>query len=272
MSKSMLKPLSEVSDEFLIKRTHALLKGCHLHGGNQLAIAPEISEAVHAALAAIEERGLSTKIKIPDILHGADPLPDYPDGKLFRYLDSPFLENFLKGQISFRLASSLNEEIHEGRRDNEMGRSFHRPNGNITISGTTYPSKDFVITQPVGIEYHLLCLSFEKSRKLARDFNQSGMSFVVINDVPRFLELIEAGVRKQYPNAYFVTGAVAYFDSLSAAGRLTKIFDEVVTQKEINYFYQQEYRIAVADTNCSEKWLNISMNPPAGMMEIQRFS
>ncbi|HEY8932991.1 MAG TPA: hypothetical protein VIM44_06750 [Rariglobus sp.] len=268
----MSKPLSEVKDEFLINRTHALLKGGHLHGGNRLAIRPEISKAIRVALAEVEKRGLSAKIKMPDILHGSDPLPDYPDGKLFRYLDDPFLEDFLKGEISFRLARSLKEDAHEGRRDNEMERSFHRANGNITIDDIEYASTDFIVTQPIGIEYHMLCLSVEKSRKLARDFTKKGMGFVVIHDVPRFLDMIEEAIRRKYPNAYFVAGAVTYFDALSETERMTKIFDEAIKLKEIHYFYQQEYRVAVADTDCAEERLNVSINPPAGMMEIERFS
>lgn len=262
------KPLSEVSDQFLITRSHALLKGCHLHGGNRLGLRPEISEAVHAALAEVKERGLSAQIKMPEILSGTDPLPDYPKGKLFRYLDSPHLENFLKGRISFRLASSLQEDAHEGRRDNEMGRSYHGPNGNVTISGTTYPSTNFTVTQPIGLDYHLLCLSAERSRKLARDFNKTGMSFVVINDAGLFLDLVEEAVREKYPKAYFMAGAVTYYDPLSQSSLITKVLDDIVKLKEINYFYQQEYRIALADTNCADMRMDISITPPDGLLEM----
>ena len=268
----MDKPVTQLSESHLLQRIDALLSACYVTG-ETIHVPTPVREILHAALDEASNRGIRGKVKMPAIIDGMEPLPEFPENALIRYSENKYLDEFAAGKIPFRLANSYETDAHHARNDNEMMRSYHAADCIITIAGTSYPSKDFVINQKIAddgnlIHYYLLSLSREKSRKLGRAFGADG--YVIIHSPKVFFDLLDEALKPDHPSAGMVLRNVAYYDPLTAIN--TKDLEELINLKSIYYYYQHEARISLLDVKSDAERMIINIAPPAGLFEIVRFA
>lgn len=262
-------PIDKVSDKFILERLKALALAGHSYGGKNFI--PLRLKHLHIE---VKKEATRRGLNVLEISPECDPPPEHFKESRIRYLSESRLEAFVHGQISLGESESYKNDPHSGRRDDEMQKSYFSSNTPVTIGGVTYKVLEMkhhvnVADEKGPIRYHFLSLSWEKSRKLVKEFNQEGGGYVMIHDYWLFVKLLRSAIEKQHPKADFCAREVTYFDDLTPIK--TTDFWEAINLKSVNYFYQRETRISVLDALTNEKRLNVSINPPPGLMEIQRF-
>lgn len=262
-------PIQKVSDEFVLARLAACNRAGHSRDGERF-IPIRLKKLHIEAKEEAARRGLTADFTPPE----CDPPPEHFRHSRIRYMDESRLEAFVRGEISLGDSRNYKEDPHAGRRDDEMRKSYFISNEPVTIKNETYKVLKAQLHLDIAdekgpIHYHFLSLSWQKSRKLAREFNAEGSGCVMIHDYPLFVKLLRAAITERYPESDFCAREVTYYDDLAPIH--TTDFWEAVNFKSINYFYQYETRISVINAFPRESRLNITIKPPSGLLEIQRF-
>jgi len=271
----MKKPVTQLSEEELLERLESLLMACHVNTTERpktklLRVPGSLIGAFSETYKEVESRGLKEKIKVPKIISESDPAPVFHKNLLIRYLEEPYLVLFASGMISLRFAKGFKDDPNAARKDDELMREYHGPDGDVNIGGEIYKATNFKIQHHIRdisgreIPYHLVSFSSEESRKLARAFNTAG--YVVIQDFKKFYNLFSDALHLKFPKADVRFEDVEYFDPLE--NKSAQLIGELIHRKSFHFQYQNEARISVVNSGVIEERLNIQIDPPLGMMKI----
>jgi hypothetical protein len=177
----------------------------------------------------------------------------------------------MQGNISFGPSHVYKDALIEAQQDDEMQRRFLYPNQLVTTGGVDYPASNIVLHSHIAeedgtpIHYHLFCAAYEESEKLCRAFHADG--FVRIRDYKQFFMLLEAQLKRNFPQAAALRGGVRYYDDRE--GHNSKTLKDIIFCKTIDYIYEREYRIAVLNAPKPSERFEIQMTVPKGLLELE---
>ena len=267
------KPVSELGNDVLVSRYQSLLHACRVKDLRFL-VPTFISDAFHETRIEVERRGISPDIG-PSIINTDDPDPINHDHSIVRYLEEPYLSQFLSGTISLGHAKDCAADPNPARKDDEQKRMFMHPNQVVTIGEIKYPTSDIEFKiQILGddclpLSYHFVSFSTEESVKLARAFGTDGC--VIIKDPSKFFDLLEKEIIRRYPKADVSRSNVTYYDPLAGNPSRKTPYD-LLSRKTIDYYFQHEVRIIVEGADGLDDRLNLQISPPEGLFQLRKFA
>jgi len=263
-------PIQDLSDEALANRMTGLAINLY-YDEARLMLPADVGDLFRETLDECKRRGLDQVQVVPACIHQDDSPPKIHNGQLIRYDKRDRLERLIQGIISFGPSHIYKDAVVEAQQDDETQRRFLYPNQVVTIGEVEYPASNIVLHSHIAeedgtpIHYHLFCAAYEESQKLCRAFHADG--FVRIRDYKQFFGLLEAELKRNFPQAAPLGGEVRYYDDRE--GHNSKTLEDIIFCKTINYIYQREYRIAVLDAPQPNQRFEIQISIPEGLLELE---